>query len=185
MTNYYQCTSCTKTSAQEDCMTKTNGSLICPHCLEAVEFAFSACTADSPEPSLGFCDGCDELEAELHLMDGDWICDKCKAAVIAVQEDKAKAKAKGYWCRATGEQIEPQDVELYGHPKHGWIDVCPCHHLELAREKPAPRGTKLMSEELQDLEKGCADHWEMIKARVFLTLFIVWVCFALWGKYVS
>lgn len=92
MTKYYQCVSCAKTSTQENCVIKTDGNFICPHCLNAVKFAFSACTADQPEPSLGFCDGCDELEAELHLMDGDWLCDKCKATVIAVQEDKAKAK---------------------------------------------------------------------------------------------
>lgn len=33
-----------------------------------------------------------------------------------------------------------------------------------------------------DLE---ADHWDMIKARVFATLFIIWVCFAVWDHYVS
>lgn len=92
MTNYYHCDVCDKTSEQEHCKVTINDQLICPHCLEAVEFAFSVCTADNPEPSLGFCDGCDELEAELHLVDGDWLCDKCKATVIAVQEDKAKAK---------------------------------------------------------------------------------------------
>jgi len=42
-----------------------------------------------------------------------------------------------------------------------------------------------LREELRDLEKGCIVHWEMIKPRVLVTLFIVWVCFALWGKYVS
>ena len=87
MTNYHQCVSYTKTSAQENCVAKTDGGLICPHCLEAVEFAFSVCTADNPEPDL---------------------------------ED--------------------------------------------------------------DLEE---DHWGMIKARVFITLFLVWVCFAVWSKYVS
>lgn len=138
MTNYYQCVSCTKTSEQQHCKVTVNDHLICPHCLDAVEFAFSVCTADQPEPSLGYCDGCDELEAELHLMDGDWICDKCKATVVAVQEDKAKAKEN-----------------------------------------------KTMVEAMEDLKKDCADHWEMIKARVFITLF--WLGFALFcgGKYVS
>ena len=138
MTNYYQCTSCAKTSTQEECKVTINDQLICPHCMDAVEFAFSVCTADNPEPSLGFCDWCDELEAELHLVDGDWICDKCKATVIAVQEDKAKAKE-----------------------------------------------IKTMAEAMEDLKKDCTDHWEMIKARAFITLFLVWVCFALWGKYAS
>ena len=138
MTSYYQCVSCAKTSEQQHCQAKTDGSLICPHCLDSVEFAFSVCTADQPEPSLGYCDGCDELEAELHLMDGDWLCDKCKATVIAVQEDKAKAQEN-----------------------------------------------KTMVEAVEDLKKDCDDHWEMIKARVFITLFLVWVCFAVWSKYVS
>ena len=71
-------------------------------------------------------------------MDGDWLCDKCKATVIAVQEDKVKAQEN-----------------------------------------------KTMVEAVEDLKKDCADHWEMIKARVFVTLFLVWVCFAVWGKYVS
>ena len=93
---------------------------------------------DQPEPSLGYCDGCDELEAELHLVDGDWICDTCKATVIAVQEDKAI---------------------FYSY--------------------------KSMVEAVEDLKTDCTDHWEMIKARVFITLFLVWVCFAVWGKYVS
>lgn len=136
MTSYYQCVSCAKTSAQENCVIKTNGNLICPHCLDAVEFAFGVDTLGEPEPSIGFCDGCDELEAKLHLMDGDWLCDSCKATVIKVQEDKAKAKEN-----------------------------------------------KTMAEALEDLNKGCTDHWEMIKARVFITLFVVWVCFAVWGKY--
>lgn len=140
MTNYYQCVSCHKTSEQEHCKVTINDQLICPHCLEAVEFAFSVCEADQPEPSLGFCDGCDELEAELHLVDGDWICDTCKAAVVAVQEDKAKAQ------------------------KMKSIAIDTRHYSE------------------DDLE---ADHWEMTKARVFIILFIIWVCFALWGKYVS
>ena len=112
---------------------------LCYKCLNPTEFAFSVCTADQPEPSLGFCDGCDgcdELEAELHLMDGDWLCDTCKATVIAVQEDKARAKE------------------------------------DKAKAK-------------EDLKKDCADHWRMIKASVFITLFLVWVCFAVWGKYVS
>ncbi len=138
MTNYYQCITCIKTSEQQHCMIKTDGSLICPHCLDAVEFAFSICTADQPEPSIGFCDGCDELEANLHLMDGDWLCNTCKATVIAVQEDKAKAKEN-----------------------------------------------KTMVEAVEDLKTNCTDQWEMIKARVFITLFLVWVCFAIWGKYVS
>lgn len=141
MTCYYQCTSCRKTSPQERCKVTINDQLICPHCLDAVEFAFSVCAADNPEPSLGFCDGCDELEAELHLVDGDWICDKCKATVIAVQEDKAKAQTM----------------------------------------KSIAIDTRHYSED--DLEE--ADHWEMTKARVFITLFIVWVCFAVWGHYVS
>lgn len=136
MTSYYQCVSCAKTSAQEDCKVTINDQLICPHCLEAVEFAFSVCTADSPEPSLGYCDGCDELEDELHLIDGDWLCNTCKATVIAVQEDKAKATEN-----------------------------------------------KTTIEAIEDLKIGCADHWEMIKARVFITLFVVWICFAIWGKY--
>lgn len=138
MTSYYQCVSCAKTSEQEHCEVTINNQLVCPHCLGAVEFAFSACTVDSPEPSIGFCDGCDELEAELHLMDGDWLCDKCKATVIAAQENKVKANEN-----------------------------------------------KTTAEALEDLKKDCADHWEMIKARVFITLFLVWVCFAVWGKYVS
>lgn len=136
MTRYYQCVSCTKTSEQEHCEVTINNQLVCPHCLEAVEFAFSACTVDQPEPSFGYCDGCDELEAELHLMDGDWLCDKCKATVIEVQEDKAKAKEN-----------------------------------------------KTTVEAVEDLKTSCTDHWEMIKARVFITLFLVWVCLAVWGKY--
>lgn len=90
------------------------------------------------EPIIGFCDGCDELEANLHLMDGDWLCDNCKATVIAVQEDIVKANEN-----------------------------------------------KTMVEAAEDLKKDCADHWEMIKAHVFITLFVVWICFAVWGKYVS
>lgn len=140
MTRYYQCDSCRKTSSEHELVwiDKEKGDPICRHCWGFVSYAFSVCTADQPEPSLGYCDGCDELEAELHLMDGDWLCDKCKATVIAVQEDKAKAKEN-----------------------------------------------KTMVEAMEDLEKGCIDHWEMVKARVFVTLFIVWVCFALWGKYAS
>lgn len=141
MTNYYQCTSCAKTSEQEECKVTINDQLICPHCLEAVEFAFSVCTADNPEPSLGFCDGCDELEAELHLVDGDWICDKCKAAVIAVQEDKAKAQTM-------------KSIAI--DTRHYSVD---------------------------DLEE--ADHWDMIKARVFIILFIVWACFAAWDNVIT
>ena len=87
MTNYYQCVSCRKTYEQEDCKVTINDQLICPHCLDAVEFAFSVCTADNPEPGLG-----------------------------------------------------------------------------------------------DDLEE--ADHWDMIKARVFIILFIIWACFAMWGHYV-
>lgn len=34
-------------------------------------------------------------------------------------------------------------------------------------------------------QKDCADHWEMIKACVFVTLLIVWLIFAIWRKYVS
>lgn len=140
MTVYYQCDNCRKTSSEHELIqiNKEGGRLICLHCWGYVSYAFSVCTADQPEPSLGYCDGCDELEAELHLMDGDWLCDKCKATVIAVQEDKAKAK-----------------------------------------------DGKTMVEAVEDLKKDCADHWEMIKARVFIILFLVWVCFALWGKYVS
>lgn len=94
MTRYYQCDSCRKTSSEHELVwiDKEKGDPICRHCWGFVSYAFSVCTADQPEPSLGYCDGCDELEAELHLMDGDWLCDKCKAAVVAVQEDKAKAK---------------------------------------------------------------------------------------------
>ena len=141
MTNYYYCDVCDKTSEQEHCKVTINDQLICPHCLEAVEFAFSVCTDDNQEPSLGFCDGCDELEAKLHLVDGDWICDKCKAAVIAVKENKAKAQTMRS------------------------IAIDTCHYSE------------------DDLEGE--DHWEMTKASVFIILFIIWACFALWGKYVS
>lgn len=139
MTVYYQCVSCAKTSEQEHCEVTINNQLVCPHCLDAVEFAFSACTVDQPEPSIGFCDGCDELEAKLHLMDGDWLCDTCKATVIAVQEDKAKAQTMRS------------------------IAINTRHYSE------------------DDLKE--VNHWEMIKARVFITLFLVWVCFAVWGKY--
>lgn len=143
MTSYYQCVSCAKTSAQGNCVIKTDGNLICPHCLDAVKFAFvlsswTATALGESEPSFGYCDGCDELEAELHLMDGDWLCDKCKATGVKVQEDKAKANEN-----------------------------------------------KTMVEAVEDLKKDCADHWEMIKARVFITIFVVWVCFAVWSKYVS
>lgn len=140
MTNYYQCDSCRKTSSEHELVwiDKEKGDPLCRHCWGFVSYAFSVCEADQPEPSLGYCDGCDELEAELHLMDGDWLCDKCKATVIAVQEDKAKA-----------------------------------------------REIKTMAEAVEDLKKDCTDHWEMIKARVFATLFIIWVCFAVWGYYVS
>lgn len=147
MTNYYQCVSCTKTYEQEHCKVTVNDHLICPECLNAVEFAFSVCAADQPEPSIGFCDGCDELEAKLHLMDGDWLCDTCRATVIKVKTDKLKAQT-----------------------------------MKLIHAEP---DTKLLSEELQDIEKGCTDHWEMVKARVFITIFVVWACFAVWGKYVS
>ena len=94
MTSYYQCDNCRKTSSEHELVwiDKEKGDPICRHCWGFVSYAFSVCTADNPEPSLGFCDSCDELEAELHLVDGDWICDKCKATVIAVQEDKAKAR---------------------------------------------------------------------------------------------
>ena len=143
MTNYYQCVSCAKTSEQEHCQVKTDGNLICPHCLDAVKFSFvlsswTAIALGESEPSIGFCDGCDELEAELHLMDGDWLCDTCKLQVIKVQEDKARAEEN-----------------------------------------------KTTIEAVEDLKTSCTDHWEMIKARVFITLFVVWVCFAVWGKYVS
>ncbi|QXO06581.1 hypothetical protein PHAGE_BARTON_54 [Acinetobacter phage Barton] len=142
MTKYYQCDNrynCRKTSSEHELVwvgEEGDGDPVCPHCWGFVSYAFAA--VDQPEPSLGYCDGCDELEAELHLVDGDWLCDKCKATVIAVQEDKAKAKE-----------------------------------------------IKTMAEALEDLNKGCTDHWEMIKARAFITLFLVWVCFAVWGKYVS
>lgn len=146
MTNYYQCDSCRKTSSEHELVwiDKEKGDPICRHCWVAFFFAFSVCTADNPEPSLGFCDGCDELEAELHLMDGDWLCDKCKATVIAVQEDKAKAQTM----------------------------------------KSIAIDTRHYSEELRDPKKDCADHWEMIKARIFIILFVIWVCFAMWGHYV-
>lgn len=146
MTNYYQCVSCTKTSEQEHCKVTINDHLICPECLDAVEFAFSVCTADQPEPSIGFCDGCDELEAELHLMDGDFR--NCKLQVIKVKTDKLKAQ--------TMKLIHANAEE-----------------------------NKTMVEAAEDLKTSCTDHWEMIKARVFITLFLVWVCFAVWGKYVS
>lgn len=138
MTKYYQCDSCRKTSSEHELVwiDKEKGDPLCRHCWGFVSYAFEA--VDQPEPSLGYCDGCDELEVELHLIDGDWLCDKCKATVIAVQEDKAKAKEG-----------------------------------------------KTMVEAMEDLKKDCADHWEMIKARAFVALFLVWVCFALWGKYVS
>lgn len=143
MTRYYQCDSCRKTSSEHELVwiDREKGDPLCRHCWGFVSFAFSVCTADNPEPSLGYCDGCDELEAELHLVDGDWICDKCKATVIAVQEDKAKAQTM----------------------------------------KSIAIDTRHYSED--DLKE--VNHWEMIKARVFITLFLVWVCFAVWGKYVS
>lgn len=139
MTKYYQCDNsdnCRKTSSEHELVwiDREKGDPLCRHCWGFVSYAFAA--VDQPEPSLGYCDGCDELEAELHLMDGDWLCDKCKTTVIAVQEDKAKAKEN-----------------------------------------------KTMAEAMEDLKKDCADHWEMIKAHVFITLFLVWVCFAVWGKY--
>lgn len=143
MTVYYQCDVCDKTMSQNDAIPKfeaTGATYLCYKCLNPTEFAFSACTADNPEPSLGYCDGCDELEAELHLVDGDWICYKCKVAVTAVQEDKAKAQ------------------------KMKSIAIDTRHYSE------------------DDLE---ADHWEMTKARVFIILFIIWACFAVWGHYVS
>ena len=141
MTKYYQCDNsdnCRKTSSEHELVwiDKEKGDPICPHCWGFVSYAFAA--VDQPEPSLGYCDGCDELEAELHLMDGDWLCDKCKATVVSVREDKAKAKE-----------------------------------------------SKTMVEAVEDLKTSCTDHWEMIKARVFITLFLVWVCFAVWEKYVS
>ena len=144
MTNYYQCDSCRKTSSEHELVwvgEEGDGSPVCRHCWGFVSYAFSVCTADNPEPSLGFCDGCDELEAKLHLVDGDWLCDKCKAAVIAVKEDKAKAQTMRS------------------------IAINTCHYSE------------------DDLEES--DHWDMIKARVFIILFVIWACFALWGEYVS
>ena len=148
MTNYYQCVSCAKTSEQKHCMTNTRLWSICPECLDAAEFTFSACTADQPEPSIGFCDGCDELEAKLHLMDGDWLCGNCRLQVIKVKTDKLKA----------------QTMRLI--------------HANAEENKTTV-------EVVEDLKTSCTDHWEMIKARVFITLFLVWVCFAVWGKYVS
>lgn len=76
------------------------------------------------------------------------------------------------------------EVEPYGHPKHGWIDVCPCHHLELTREKPAPRESTAINTRHylgDDLKE--VDQWGMIKARVFVALFLIWVCYAVWSKY--
>lgn len=150
MTNYYQCVSCAKTSSEHELVwiDKEKGSPICRHCWGFVSYAFSVCTADQPEPSIGFCDGCDELEAKLHLMDGDWLCDTCKLQVIKVKTDKLKAQTMRI-IHANAEE------------------------------------NKTTIEAMQDLKKDCADHWEMIKARVFITLFLVWVCFAVWGKYVS
>lgn len=97
MTKYYQCDNCRKTSSEHELVwiDKEKGDPLCRHCWGFVSYAFSVCTADQPEPSLGYCDGCDELEDELHLMDGDWLCGTCKATVIAVQEDKAKAQTMG------------------------------------------------------------------------------------------
>lgn len=143
MTSYYQCDNCRKTSSEHEIVwiDREKGDPLCRHCWGFVSYAFSVCTADKPEPSLDHCDGCDELEAELHLMDGDWLCDKCKATVVAVQEDKAKAQTM-------------RSIAINTH-----------HYSE------------------DDLKE--VNHWEMIKARVFITLFVVWVCFALWGKYVS
>lgn len=140
MTRYYQCDSCRKTSSEHELVwiDKEKGDSLCRHCWGFVSFAFSVCTADQPEPNLGYCDGCDELEAKLHLVDGDWLCDDCKATGVKGQEDKAKA-----------------------------------------------RENKTTVEAVEDLKTSCTDHWEMIKARVFVTLFLVWVCFAIWGKYVS
>lgn len=140
MTIYYQCDNCRKTSSEHELVwiNKEKGDPICRHCWGFVSYAFSVCTADQPEPSIGFCDGCDELEAKLHLMGGNWLCDTCKATVIKVQEDKAKAKEN-----------------------------------------------KTTAEAVEDLKTSCIDHWEMIKARAFITMFLVWVCFAVWGKYVS
>lgn len=153
MTIYYQCVSCAKTSGQQHCVIKTDGNLICPHCLDAVKFAFvlsswTAITQGESEPSFGYCDGCDELEAKLHLMDGDWLCDTCKLQVIKVKTDKLKA----------------QTMRLI--------------HTNAEENKTT-------TEAVEDLKTSCTDHWEMIKARVFITLFLVWVCFAVWGKYVS
>ena len=108
MTKYYQCDECRKTSSEHELVwiDKERGSPMCRHCWGFVSHAFAA--VDQPEPSLGCCDGCDELEAE---------------------ENKTTIEA------------------------------------------------------VEGLKKDCADHWEMIKARVFITLFLVWVCFAVWGKY--
>lgn len=152
MTSYYQCDVCDKTMSQNDTISKFEAvgvTHLCNKCLNPTEFAFSACTADQPEPSIGFCDGCDELEAELHLMDGDWLCDTCKAAVTRCPQCHKRSNIRGMCI-------------------HCWEPAC---------------GTA--AEALEDLKKDCADHWEMIKARVFITIFVVWVCFAVWGKYVS
>ena len=141
MTNYYQCDVCDKTMSQNDTIPKFEAvgvTHLCNKCLNPTEFAFSACTADQPEPSIGFCDGCDELEAELHLMDGDWLCDTCKATVTRCPQCRKRPNIRRMCI-------------------HCWEPAC---------------GT-------------AADQWGMIKARVFITLFLVWVCFAVWGKYVS
>lgn len=171
MTNYYQCDVCDKTMSQNDTIPKFEAvgvTHLCNKCLNPTEFAFSVCTADQPEPSFGFCDGCDELEAELHLMDGDWLCDKCKATVTRCPQCHKRSNIRGMCI-------------------HCWEPACgtAADELMAQEDKVKANENKTMVEALEDLKKDCADHWEMIKARVFITLFLVWVCFAVWGKYVS
>lgn len=148
MTSYYHCDVCSKTMSQNDTIPKFEAvgiSHLCYKCLNPTEFSFSADTLGEPEPSIGFCDGCDELEAEIHMIDGDWLCRDCKLQVIKAKTDKLKAQTMGL---------------IHAEPN-----------------------TKLLREELQDLKTSCTDHWEMVKARVFITLLIVWLIFAVWGKY--
>ena len=98
MTNYYYCDVCDKTMSQNDTIPKFEAvgiTHLCYKCLNPTEFAFSADTLGEPEPSIGFCDGCDELEAEIHIIDGDWLCRDCKLQVIKVKTDKLKAQTMG------------------------------------------------------------------------------------------
>ena len=85
-------------------------------------------------------------------------------------------------CRKTSSEHELVRInEEKGDPicRHCWGFVSRAFSACTAEEN------KTTAEALEDLKKDCADHWEMIKARVFITLFLVWVCFAIWGKYVS